>query len=79
MLYLNIFLKTEDFEGGLSYILVNMVDGSSLVIKHISYICFNFVRDVFMWKKQCAVSTWEHDILKVTPCFESVKSEGLWM
>jgi len=64
MLYLHIFLKTEDFEGGLSYILVNMVDGSSLVIKHISYICFNFVRDVFMWKKQCAVSTWEHDILK---------------
>ena len=71
MLYLGIFPKTEDCDGGLSYILVNAVDETSLVIKHISCICFNFVSDVFMWKKQHAVSTmwWEHDILKVTPCF----------
>jgi hypothetical protein len=34
MLYLGIFLKTEDCEG-LSYIPVNMVAGSSLVIEHI--------------------------------------------
>jgi len=36
MLYLDIFLKTEGCERGLSYILVNMVDRSSLVIKHIT-------------------------------------------
>jgi hypothetical protein len=65
--HLGVFLKTEDCEGGLSHILVNVVDGSSLVIMHISCICVNFVRDVYMWNMQHAVSTiwWEH-ILNVT-------------